>query len=96
MPEPTLVKVVKWKLFSRTVSSHIIDYVVPQYGDTGNDECSDYTVEDIIKQIKKYAARNGKNSRVGQEKLDLIKIAHYAQMAYELIETQEEDNANRP
>lgn len=78
----------QWKKFSKKVKSHIDEYVVPQYGDTGEDECSDYSVDDLVKQIKKYSARAGKNSRQGQDQLDLLKIAHYAQMAHDLIGEQ--------
>ena len=38
--------------------------------------------------MKRYLARTGKNSRPGQEQLDLIKIAHYAQMAHTIIGEQ--------
>lgn len=84
-------KINDWEEFSSSVSEHINEYVIPQYGDKGEDECSDYTVEDLVKQIKKYSARQGKNSRPGQDQLDLIKIAHYAQMAHTLI--SENNNA---
>lgn len=79
-----------WLKFSNKVIYHIENYVVPQYGDEDEDECSNYSAEDCIKQIKKYAARSGKNSRPGQDKIDLLKIAHYAQMAHNLIEEQED------
>lgn len=78
-----------WLDFSNKVYSHIADYVIPQYGDKGEDECADYTTEDLVKQIKKYTARQGKNSRPGQDKIDLLKIAHYAQITYTLLEEQE-------
>jgi len=74
-----------WESFSRKVDKHIVEYTIPQYGDKGDDQADGYTVEDFVKQIKKYATRSGKNSRPGQEELDLIKIAHYAQMAHTLI-----------
>lgn len=82
-----------WTRFNTEVYNHIQTYVIPQYGDKGEDECADYTVEDLVKQIKKYAARQGKNSRPGQDKLDLIKIAHYAQMTFTLL--QEQENAKK-
>lgn len=84
-------KVEDWGRFSDDVITHIDEYVIPQYGDKGNDECADYTIEDLVKQIKKYSARQGKNSRPGQDQIDLIKIAHYAQMAHTL--RMEIDNA---
>ena len=75
-----------WIKFSTNVCTHIEDYTVPQYGDKGEDQISDYTADDCVKQIKKYLARFGKNAREGQEKLDLLKIAHYVQLAYDKLE----------
>jgi hypothetical protein len=74
-----------WLSFSSKVEAHIINYTIPQYGDAGNDLATSYTPESCIAQIKKYAARFGKNSRPGQDKLDLLKIVHYAQMAYDRL-----------
>lgn len=81
-------KSISWLDFCSEVVDHIEDYVVPQYGDKHEDECAEYSVEDCIKQIKKYATRNGRNSRQAQDQLDLIKIAHYAQMAWDKLEEQ--------
>lgn len=78
-----------WQDFATKVANHIENYTVPQYGDKGNEEADSYTVEDCLMQINRYKVRNGKNSRPGQDKLDLIKIAHYAQMAYTKLEEQE-------
>jgi hypothetical protein len=82
-----------WKNFSDDVHSHITVYTIPQYGDKDEDIASDYDIEDCIRSMKKYLARAGRNSRDGQERLDLIKIAHYAQMAYTIIE--EKSNAKK-
>lgn len=75
-----------WVRFSNVVLDHIETYTVPQYGDEGSDLASTYSAEDCVKQAQKYIARFGKNSRPGQEKLDLIKAAHYLQMAHDLME----------
>ena len=75
-----------WLNFSEGVFNHIEDYAVPQYGDKGQDQCTEFTIQDFQTQIKKYANRMGKNSRPGQDKLDLLKICHYAQMLHDLIE----------
>lgn len=75
-----------WNTFAYDVFKHIELYTVPQYGDEGNDLASTYTAEDCVKQAQKYMARFGKNARPGQEKLDLIKAAHYIQMAHDLVE----------
>ena len=75
-----------WGNFAYKVFAHIEDYTVPQYGDKGTDQCTDFTRQDFETQIKKYANRMGKNSRPGQDRLDLLKICHYAQMLHDLIE----------
>lgn len=72
----------QFEWFANQVIEHIETYTVPQYGDYPNDQVEEWTPELCIAQIGKYSARFGKNSREGQELLDLIKIAHYAQIAY--------------
>ena len=72
----------QFEWFANKVIEHIETYTVPQYGDYPNDQVEEWTPELCIAQIGKYSARFGKNSREGQELLDLIKIAHYAQIAY--------------
>ena len=71
-----------WLLFSHIVTSHIRAYTIQQYGDKGDDEADNFTPEECVKHIRRYTARHGKNQREGQDALDLIKIAHYAQLAY--------------
>lgn len=70
-----------WMMFAAEVVVHIEQYTVPQYGDKGEDQASEYDSSDHVKQAKKYLARYGNNSRPGQEILDLLKTAHYCQMA---------------
>lgn len=79
-------RAVDWVVFSNQVAEHIEKYTVPQYGDKGSDQCTEFTRQDFETQIKKYANRMGKNSRPGQDRLDLLKICHYAQMLHDLIE----------
>ena len=74
-----------WQKFSTEVLKHIEEYTVQQYGDKGEDQCTEFTEQDFITQLKKYINRFGRNSRTGQDKLDLMKIAHYAQMLYEKV-----------
>lgn len=71
----------QWQNFANEVFSHIEQYTAPQYGDEGEDPVSDYSAEDCVNQAKKYLARFGKNARPGQERLDMLKAAHYIQMA---------------
>ncbi len=72
----------EWIEFALQVDDHINNYTVKQYGDKGSDLATNYTPDDFVKQIKKYCERHGKNARPDQEKIDMIKIAHYAQMAW--------------
>ena len=74
-----------WSKFALDVSEHIEGYTVPQYGDKPNDNVESWTAEDCIKQVLKYLNRRGKSQRQGEEKLDLIKCAHYIQLAYDKI-----------
>ena len=70
-------------MFAHSVLDHIEDYTIPQYGDEGEDQVSDWTVEDCLKSVKRYIARYGRNSRPGQQKLDFKKMAHFVQLAAE-------------
>lgn len=72
-----------WIEFSAQVLAHIENYTVVQYGDKGEDQATAWTIDELVNQIKKYAQRQGRNSREGQDELDLLKIAHYAQMVHE-------------
>jgi hypothetical protein len=72
---------------------HIENYATKQYGDKGNDQASEWNIEMLIEQTKKYANRFGKNQRAGQERLDFMKGCHYLQMA--ATRFQEEQNATR-
>ena len=74
-----------WIAFAEKVLAHIENYTVPQYGDKGNDQATDYNAAELMRQVAKYAARNGKNARPGQEQLDAIKAAHYAQMSHDKL-----------
>lgn len=74
-----------WKEFAEEVRQHIEGYTVPQYGDKGEDQVTDYTADECVQQAKKYLARFGRNSRPGQEHLDLKKAAHYCQLASEKL-----------
>lgn len=75
-----------WRDFAIEVGYHIDNYTVPQYGDKGEDQVTEWSTADLIKQIQKYCGRFGRNSRPGQDKLDMMKVAHYAQMIFDKIE----------
>ncbi len=73
----------QWKEFSDVVAEHMRNYTVPQYGDVGEDEITNYSVEDCVNHISRYSKRYGTQSREGQQELDFMKIAHYAQCAWD-------------
>lgn len=79
-------KAEKWLDFAVRVKEHINDYVVPQYGDDGEAPDKEYSARDCVKQAERYLARHGKNSRPGQESLDMLKAAHWIQMAFHRIQ----------
>ncbi len=82
----------EWRNFAFIVNNHIENYVIPQYGDKYEDPMSNWTVEQIAGQAEKYLKRIGKNSRDGQDKLDMLKLAHCSQMIYDKIkEAKNED-----
>jgi len=71
-----------WQEFSAVVLDHVENYTVKQYGDKGNDLASDYTPEECIRQVMKYVKRFENNARPQERGRDMLKIAHYAQMAW--------------
>jgi hypothetical protein len=79
---PISKKEVDWEFFSQQVAEHIHNYVVPQYGDKGDDIASEYTIEECRLNLHRYVARLGKNSREHHDAMDCLKIAHYAQMTF--------------
>ena len=72
-----------FKVFSEKVVNHLENYTGPQYGDIGEDAITDYSVEDCVTQVAKYCKRYGTNAREGQQLLDFVKMAHYAQCAHD-------------
>lgn len=70
-----------WIKFSNEVLHHIENYTVPQYGDKGEDQITEWSVEECLLAIKKRQARYGKNVREGQQVLDFLKMAHETQIA---------------
>jgi len=74
-------RALEWVAFSDDVKSHIEQYTVPQYGDYPHDQATEWTAQQCVDSIKRYANRHGRNAREGQDLLDMIKIAHYACLA---------------
>lgn len=74
---------IMWNIFADEVARHIEHYTVPQYGDFPKDQSSDWTEDDMVKQIQKYLNRINTNERGEIERdRDLMKIAHYVQMIW--------------
>ena len=84
-------RAIDWLYFSGKILDHIEQYTVPQYGDKGHDLCSEYTVEECLRQARKYIERYGKNAREGQQELDFLKAVHFIQMGYEKYMSQQEN-----
>jgi len=86
----------EWEEFADKVKKHIWQYTIPQYynEDSDTDQVGAWDSLDCINAIKRYVNRFGRNQRGNTEALrDLLKIAHYAQFAYDRLkkETQSED-----
>ncbi len=73
----------QWNSFSALVMDHVENYTVQQYGDAPFDQVESWSAQDCVVQIRRYAARFGNGQRGKSEELrDLLKIAHYASLAY--------------
>lgn len=85
----------QWALFNSQMNRHIGTYTLEQYGNPEGDEQVDaFTVADCWQNIQRYYNRRNSNTRGNTEKLrDLIKVAHYAQLAYDKLKVElgEED-----
>lgn len=83
-------RVLEWAAFAAKVTVHIKTYCIPQYGDTGEDEITNYSAADCVKQAQKYLSRFGRNQRPGEEERDLLKAAHYIGVAATKMEEGKE------
>lgn len=72
-----------WLQFSEKVLKQIELNYVPVYGDKGSDIASEYSVHELLSHAKIRIMRFGKNSTQEQDWLDLLKAAHFIQIAYE-------------
>jgi len=87
-------KEIKWARFNGIVEQHIKNYAVNQYGPTVGDSDDLHTAEDCINYIKKYVARREAARRGRLEVLrDLVKIAHFANLAFDFMKPTEEEIA---
>ena len=91
-------RIAEWDYFSYLVYNHIKKYTIPQYGDKPEDQLMQWTAEDCARQIGKYVARFNNNARGDEERLiDMLKVAHYACVAFMKLQTEAEvkDAADR-
>lgn len=75
------IRAIEFAKFTSKVIEHIEKYTVPQYGDKGQDQITEWTVEECLKAVSKRIARFGRQSREGQQELDFLKMAHEVQIA---------------
>ena len=87
-------RVIDWEIFSEKVIKHIEGYTVPQYGDRPVDQIEDWSVEDCLRAVKKRLSRFGRNSRPGQDELDLLKMVHEIQIAFDKYSKQEQQKVD--
>lgn len=78
--EPCSKRGQDWLEFSQDVFNHIENYTVPQYGDKGNDQATDWIIEHLLEEVKKYINRYDKVIPERQVR-DFLKMAHYVQIA---------------
>ena len=80
-----------WKMFSEQMEQHITQYATPQYfnADTQTDQVGAWDSSTCIENMRRYINRAGKNLRGPKEALrDMLKIAHYAQFAYDKLKDE--------
>lgn len=81
--------------YHQAMIAHIEFYTVGQYKDWPEDEATFYTVADCLWQIRKYLRRYGENRRPGQDRLDMLKLGHYAAIAAAKVYDQDLDQTGR-
>ena len=80
-----------WKMFSEQMERHIMEYTIPQYQneDAKTDQVGAWDSATCVENIRRYVNRAGKNLRGSKEALrDMLKVAHYAQFAYEKLKAE--------
>lgn len=80
--EDTPMQVKRWREFSDAVEEHLLNYVIPQYGDEDEEPAKEYDFEDCIKQAQRYLARAKTNQRPEGLERDMRKAAHWIQKAW--------------
>ena len=81
-----------WLSFSAITLEHIENYSVPQYGPDIKENTDVDGPDDCRKYIAKYLRRAGSERRGRIEELrDLVKIAHFAQIAFDMMGATDEE-----
>lgn len=87
-------KATNWKNFNDVVIDHIENYSVPQYGPDIKTNVDVEDTVDCLKYIAKYKNRHGSSRRGRIEELrDLVKIAHFAQLGFDMMSPTEAEIA---
>lgn len=69
----------EWSDFSTEVEDHIVNYVLPQYGDYPDEAIDSWALIHVKSELEKYVKRIGTALRGKKEaERDALKIAHYA------------------
>ena len=78
--------------FAFIVLDHVSNYTVKQYGDAPNDPVEEWTPEQCMDSVKRYANRISSNRRGKLEILrDMVKIAHFACLAFSKLKPTPEE-----
>lgn len=86
----------EWEEFAKEVAEHIESYTVPQYGDWPNDNVAGWSGQQCADCVGRYHKRFGRNARQGQDRLDMVKAAHYACLAASKIAVPEWEEYDSP
>lgn len=87
-------KGISWENFADIVYDHVENYSVPQYGPNIEENSDVASAEDCRKYIAKYLRRAGSERRGRIEELrDLVKIAHFAQFAFDMMKPTDDEIA---
>lgn len=80
----------QWLDFNEQMRLHIETYTLAQYGNPdGNEQVDSFSVEDCWREIQRYYNRRKAGVRGPVEQLrDLLKVAHYAQFAYDKLRAE--------
>jgi hypothetical protein len=95
MSEGRYNRCIEWRAFSFLVEQHIINYTIHQYGDGPNDQVAEWTPEQCKDSMQRYLNRFGKGARGNKESLrDMMKMAHFACLAYNKMKERMENDTN--